>query len=442
MAGKKPKILVLSAIAIFLIATLLVFLTLSPGFSLRGRSRLPVGNVTPAIGLGETHGVILASDGTLWAWGSDFLGWPVLGLGNLNHQSRLRRIGSDTNWTSISIATEHNLALKSDGTIWAWGENIHGQFGVGTMGKQFALTNTPVPAAPGHDWAKIAAGSYTSHAIKKDGTLWSWGLAWAGQLGNGSIKDSPVPVQVGSNTSWQKVWAGSLETVALQTDGSLWYWGENPNPAFPQASNLVTVPMRISPDTNWVDVGFGPWTVFAIKSDGSLWAWGREAHVYTGVTDQSLDAAPVRIGTDSDWKSISACGTWWCQGLTKKDGSFWFMDASDARPNGPVTPYHPVKFKRVPLPENIAYYIAGAAHAPAPGHHEPIGVALTRDGRVWTWGMVLGDPPTVTGSLQTLATNLSNALHIKHNGWRDPQPTIRQKPWQLPNLEPHPSPKQ
>src|SRR5580698_10460234 len=82
-----------------------------------GRLRLPVGQGTPAISLGERHGLILASDGSLWSWGSDFLGWPVLGLGNFTNKSTvLRRIGNDTNWVGISAGSAgHNLAIKSDG---------------------------------------------------------------------------------------------------------------------------------------------------------------------------------------------------------------------------------------------------------------------------------------------------------------------------------------
>jgi hypothetical protein len=181
-----------------------------------------------------------------------------------------------------------------------------------------------------------------------------------------------------------------------------------------------------------VDVGFGESTVFAIKSDGTLWAWGRNAHVYSGASNQALDVAPMRVGTDNDWQSISACGLWWCQGLTKKDGSLWFMDASDARPNGPRSPYPSVQFRRVLLPKDVVAYTAGSAHADAPGHHEPIGVALTRDGGVWTWGMVLGDRRR---SLPFFINQLANQLGFKGQLFF-PKPVLREKPWPLPNQEP------
>ena len=97
-----------------------------------------------------------------------------------------------------------------------------------------------------------------------------------------------------------------------------------------------------------------------------------------------MDATPCRVGTNSDWRSIPACGWWWCQGLIKKDGSRWLMDASDGQPNGPRPPYKPVRFRRVELQKDVVAYVAGAAHAAAPGVHAPIGAALTREGEVLT----------------------------------------------------------
>jgi hypothetical protein len=275
--------------------------------------------------------------------------------------------------------------------------------------------------------------------LKKDGTLWAWGHNWAGSLGIPATNGSSVPLQVGSATNWIKVWAGILETVAMQSDGSLWYWGENPNPAFAQGASQIFVPTRVSPDTNWVDVGFGVNTVFAIKSDGTLWAWGRNAEVFTGAGDTAQNAAPACVGTNSDWRFVSDCTGWWCQGLIKKDGSLWVMDASDSKPNGPRSPYQPVKFRRVEFQKDYVAYAAGAAHAAAPGVHGPIGVVLTRDGEVWTWGMILGDPPTMKARLAALAARIAGNFHFKIPVV-DPEPVYREKPWQLRNVKPDDAP--
>jgi alpha-tubulin suppressor-like RCC1 family protein len=379
--------------------------------------------------LGERHGLILASDGSLWSWGSDFLGWPVLGLGSFTNKTTiLRRIGKDTNWVGISAESDHNLAVKSDGTLWTWGVSVHAR------GVRPTPINAPVLAAPGNDWKQAAAGGIHSVALKKDGTLWAWGNNWAGPLGIVSSNGSSVPVQVGLSTNWIKVWAGILETVALQSDGSLWYWGENPDSAYGQGVGQIFAPMRVSQDTNWVDVGFGVNTVFAIKSDGTLWTWGRNADRYTGVTNTAQNAIPARVGTDSDWRSLCATTGWWCNGLIKTDGSLWFMDASEGKPNGPRVPYQPVQFRRIEFRKDYVAYAAGATHAPAPGVHGPIGVILTRDGEVWTWGMVLGDPANLSERWRNLAAKIARQFHLKI-GLGDPPPIYRAEPWQLRNVD-------
>ena len=391
------------------------------------RLRLPVGKGSPAISLGERHGLILASDGSLWSWGSDFLGWPVLGLDTPTTRSTsLRRIGNETNWTRISAGESHNLATKSDGTLWMWGESVQGRFARPTA------ISTPVLAAPGNDWIQAAAGGIHSVALKKDGTLWGWGNNWAGSVGIDSINGSSVPVQIGSATNWIKVWASILETVAMQADGSLWYWGDNPNPAIKQDVERISNPTRISPDTNWVDVGFGVNTVLAIKSDGTLWTWGRQADRYTGASDVTQNVIPTRVGTNSDWQSICATSGWWCNGLIKKDGSLWFMDASEGKPNGPQNPYQPVQFRPAEFQKEYVAYAAGAVHAAAAGVHGPIGVVLTPNGEVWTWGMVLGDPPTFKSRLAALVVRLAKVLRFNVPP-PDPLPIFREKPWQLPN---------
>src|ERR1035437_10312399 len=131
MAWPRLKTTAVVHAASLLGAVIAPIVTMSPpGSFSRVGLRLPVGKGTPAISLGERHGLILASDGSLWAWGSDFAGWPVLGLGNVPSQTRLRRVGNDANWISISAGGVHNLAIRVDGTLWAWGENIYGQFGV------------------------------------------------------------------------------------------------------------------------------------------------------------------------------------------------------------------------------------------------------------------------------------------------------------------------
>jgi alpha-tubulin suppressor-like RCC1 family protein len=353
-----------------------------------------------------------------------------MGLGSITNQTSLHRIGSETDWTSIAVGWDHNLAIKSDGTLWGWGQNIHGQVGDGTSGRGNAERSTPVPSVPGNDWEQAAVGGSHSVALKKNGTLWAWGNNWAGQLGIGTFSPEELDAtQVGSGTNWVRVWAGLLETVALQSDGSLWFWGDNPNPTIPQTgstSSNIYNPTRISADTNWVDVGFGPWTCLAIKSDGTLWAWGRFAYAFTGIKERSLGAAPIQVGTNRDWQAISRNG-WLYQLLLKKDGSLWSMWAD----SGPS--HKPLRIAPVNLTNGLIAF-AGA------GNRVPVGIVLMSDGEVWSWGRVLGEHTPANGALQSLA-KLAGRLHQEVH-WGESQPVTREEMWQLhieePSLEPKP----
>src|SRR5436190_23037503 len=131
-----------------------------------------------------------------------------------NLQTSLRRIGSDNDWVDISTSWSHALALKSDGTMWAWGENLSGQLGIGFADKSpRQLHPVPEPSVPGNDWHQVAAGHANSLALKKDGTLWAWGSNSRSRvLGVDSDQDYILQAtQVGTDANWVKVWAGSMQ---------------------------------------------------------------------------------------------------------------------------------------------------------------------------------------------------------------------------------------
>src|SRR5438105_15585172 len=117
--------------AFFVVLLILLIILLSRSGS-KTSLRLPTGTGRVAVALGDSHGVILASDGSLWVWGEQESGWPVLGLGKVERQACLRRLGTETNWMNVAAGASHTLALKADGTIWAWGENQGWQLGDGT----------------------------------------------------------------------------------------------------------------------------------------------------------------------------------------------------------------------------------------------------------------------------------------------------------------------
>ncbi len=380
-----------------------------------GRLKLPTGNITPMIGYGYSHHVIiLASDGSLWSWGEERSGWPTLGLANTNIQNTtsLRRIGNDADWVSIAVGDSQSLAIKSDGTLWGWGENLSYQLGDGTK----ITRPTPVPSITGNDWKQAATGT-SSFGLKNDGTLWAWGNNWCGQLGVGSTKESINAVQVGTSTNWTKILGGGIQTVGLQSDGSLWFWGSLDGDG--RGTNNIRVPTRISPDTNWVDACFGYFTMFALKSDGTLWTWGLKADIYNGGLDHGLDGSfaqitPTQIGTDNDWESISSAQGCFYHILRKKDGSLWALDASEHRTIKSPNAYKLIVPRKINFNKDIATYAAGG---------DNIGIILTPDGEVWTWGNVLGEHPP------------SDYFGPIPHEVKFPKIRVVEKPWQVSNID-------
>jgi hypothetical protein len=144
----------------------------------------------PKIAGGALQSLALKSDGTVWAWGNNQYG--QLGNGATTDSSVPVEVQGLTNVVAIGSGAAHSLALRSDGTAWAWGNNYEGELGNGTL----TNSNVPVEVQGLTNAVAIAAGYYHSLAVRSDGTVWAWGLNGNGQLGNGTTTNSSVPVQV------------------------------------------------------------------------------------------------------------------------------------------------------------------------------------------------------------------------------------------------------
>jgi hypothetical protein len=193
----------------------------------------------------------IKTDGTLWTWGTGTKG--QLGTGAVASKSSPVQVGALTNWATVSCGAYHMMAVKTDGTLWAWGYNNNGQLGSNNL----TSYSSPIQIGASTNWLAVAAGQYTSLAIKTDGTLWSWGSA--GSFGQGGLGDAVTrssPTQVGALTNWSAVSIGGQHVHALKTNGTLWSWGRG-GPQLglgPGNSTYYSSPVQAGSMTTWLAI--------------------------------------------------------------------------------------------------------------------------------------------------------------------------------------------
>ena len=284
-----------------------------------------VGSLTTwsQVACGDYHSIATKSDGTLWSWGKNSYG--NLGLNDITHRSSPVQVGSLTNWSLISVGQYHSIATKSDGTLWSWGRNGSPYyFGEGQLGQNDTThRSSPVQVGSLTNWSKISCYAHNL-AIKTDGSLWSWGGNYYGELGQNDTTHRSSPVQVGTLTNWYSVYTGKWISFSIKTDGTLWAWGSSDygNLGTGLSSIKYSSPVQVGSMTNWSKICPGNLHSLAIKNDGTLFGSGYNSSGQLGLNDTNLRTTFTQIGSLNSWKELSSSTTRSSFAL-KFDGTLW-----------------------------------------------------------------------------------------------------------------------
>jgi alpha-tubulin suppressor-like RCC1 family protein len=236
-----------------------------------------IGGLSEAVQVagGEKHGVALLAGGTVMTWGNNEFG--QLGNGTSEPRSLVpTSVGGLTEVTAVAAGGNFSLALRSDGTVVAWGENSHGQLGDGTTQNR----NVPVPVSGLGEVVAIAAGRYFSLARLSDGKVVAWGRNNSGQLGNGTSEDSHTPVPVAGLSGVTAIAAGTGHSLALVEGGGVWAWGSNFGGALGDGGSgsnteFSSAPVAASGLSSGVtSIAAGEFLSLAVLEGGGVMSWG------------------------------------------------------------------------------------------------------------------------------------------------------------------------
>ena len=324
------------------------------------------------------HSLALRDDGQLVAWGRNQ--WGELGIGSTNVSTLPQQIGSGTNWIAVTAGEYHTMGLRSDGSLWSWGRGIEGQLGVTTnLPRQVSLTTrlsrySPQRIGEASDWVAISAGDYHSAALKRDGSLWTWGMGGYGQLGVGTRStNSPLPGRIESELVWKKLSAGGNRTMVIAGDGTLWGCGQG-NFGFGDGTRRDRTTLTpIGTNDDWHEIQIGGGHSLGLRRSGSLWAWGVGSASGTGTTANRLSPTPV--APQSTWVELASDGT---HSLAiRSDGTLWGWGYNRFGQLGISTATENELWPlQIDQDTNWRYVAAGELHS----------LGIRTDGTLWSWG--------------------------------------------------------
>jgi alpha-tubulin suppressor-like RCC1 family protein len=250
-----------------------------------------------------SHSLAVKSDGTAWAWGANTSG--QIGDGTTTRRDLPTQVSTLSGITAVAAGGNFSLALKSNGTVWAWGANSNGQLGDGTTTQR----TTPVQVSTLSSIVAIAAGTSHGLALKSDGTVYGWGANGSGQVGDGTTTQRTSPVQLTTLIGITSVTSRTNHSLALKSDGTVKSWGSNGNGQLGDGSTTGrTSPVAVSTLTSVAAISTGDSHSMARKTDGTVYAWGSNVSGQLGDGTTTQRTTAVAVSSLGATASIAAGG--------------------------------------------------------------------------------------------------------------------------------------
>lgn len=286
-----------------------------------------------SISCGESHMLAVRTDGTLWAWGSN-------GQGRLGDNTTTNRFtpvqvgtsnGTSSNWVSVSAGRSHTAGLRSGSRTYVWGNNANGQIGNGSTTQRLVPTQITLPLS--HHIAEIAAGGSHTLAVTVAGSIWAWGANGSGQLGDGTGTQRNTPVLLSSNQhNWVSVKAGDSHSLGMLADGTVMSWGSNTYGQLGRSTGTVpnTRPGSVLSRSRLGQMASagGAQASFLLQSDGTLWSCGVSQAILGQQVGSDLlyftqiNTTSPNLSTKNNWKKLSNSSSS-VMAAIRSDGTLW-----------------------------------------------------------------------------------------------------------------------
>jgi len=366
----------------------------SPGLIMGGEAAAPLPIQTNRIGAGNAYSFVIMPDNSLWGRG---VSAPHGSIGDGTIINRPEPVHIMNNVAAVSTSFWHSMGLMTDGSLWTWGRNFEGQIGDGTWGGavwgQGNAQDRHSPVRIMDNVAYISAGSTYSMAITADGTLWGWGQNLRGQIGDGTATAVPILAPVRAMDDVIAVSAsGGAHTMAIRRDNSLWTWGDNASGQLGDGTTTIRrFPAMIMDSV--VKISAGNSHSMAVRADGGLWAWGANNAGQLGNGTLVNRNAPIHIMDDV--VAVSAGNSHSI--AIRADGSLWAWGLNTWGQLGDGTTTN--RNSPVKIMDNVTEAVAGLNYT----------MVVTADGSLWAWGQnhlgQLGDGTTVHRHSPVLITS-------------------------------------